>query len=299
MTLLREIQDNAVGKDASAEVLLRQCLVLASRLQHDELRVWATQELRGYPPQTERPEYRKPFHTNVLGTFNGGFGQIMKNAGIPQFTVPEGELREHLFSAEVREGVGQIEQLLSSGESTFQIPWPADVVAIFQRREIYQGMVLMEAWQVIPATAYSSVLGGIRERVLQFALDIERLDPAAGEAAPNERPLAEPQIAPIFHQNFFGDNTTLAVGGRDVTQTVSAVPLDVDGLVAALQELGIDKDEQEILVEAVRSDQQDGAFPGPQTHAWIERLRGGTVQLGSGVAIGTATDLIMKLLHLS
>ena len=78
MTLLREIQDNAVGKDASAEVLLRQCLVLASRLQHDELRVWATQELRGYPPQTERPPYRKPFHTNVLGTFNGGFGQIMK-----------------------------------------------------------------------------------------------------------------------------------------------------------------------------------------------------------------------------
>ena len=104
------------------------------------------------------------------------------------------------------------------------------------------------------------MLGGIRERVLQFALDIERLDPAAGEAAPNERPLAEPQITQIFHQNFFGDNTTLAVGGRDVTQTVSAVPLDVDGLVAALQELGIDKDEQEILVEAVRSDQQDGAF---------------------------------------
>ena len=222
----------------------------------------------------------------------------MKNAGIPQFTVPEGELREHLFSAEVREGVGQIEQLLSSGESTFQIPWPADVVAIFQRREIYQGMVLMEAWQVIPAAAYSSGLEE-SETGLQFALDIERLDPAAGEAAPNERPLAEPQITQIFHQNFFGDNTTLAVGGRDVTQTVSAVPLDVDGLVAALQELGIDKDEQEILVEAVRSDQQDGAFPGPQTHAWIERLRGGTVQLGSGVAIGTATDLIMKLLHLS
>ena len=150
------------------------------------------------------------------------------------------------------------------------------MVAIFQRREIYQGMVLMEAWQVIPATAYSSVLGGIRERVFQFALDIERLDPAAGEAAPNERPLAEPQITQIFHQNFFGNNTTLAVGGRDVTQTVSAVPLDVDGLVAALQELGIDKDEQEILVEAVRSDQQDGG-PRPadarldRTLAWWNR----------------------------
>jgi hypothetical protein len=273
--------------------------MLASRLQHDELRVWATQELRGYPADAERPPYRKSFHTNVLGTFNGGFGQIMKNAGIPQFAVPDGDLRDLLFYAEVREGVGQIEHLLSTGQSVFQIPWPADVVALFQRREIYSGMVLMEAWQVVPATAYSSVLSGIRERVLQFALDIERLDPAAGEAAPDEKPLAEQQVTQIFHQTFFGDNTNLAVGGRDVVQTVSTPLLDIDALVAGLRELGIGGEEQEMLVEAVRADQHEGAFPGPQTHAWIERLRAGSIQLGSGVAIGTAVDLITKLLHLS
>jgi hypothetical protein len=298
VSLLRDIQDSAVGTSAPVEVLLRQCLVLASRLQNDELREWATQELRGYRANADRPAYRKRFFTTVLGNFNGGFGSGMRNAGIPQFSVPE-QLRDNLFYAEIRQGVAQIERLLADGEDTLQIPWPADVVGLLQQRTIYSGMVLMEAWQVIPATALSSVLSGIRDRVLQFALAIERENPAAGEAPPDQIPIAESRVTQIFNQNFYGDHTAVAAGGRDVVQRVTT-SVDIDSLVAALRELGIHEDEQEAFVEAVREDERDGSSsPGPNTRAWLARLQNGTIQLGSGVAITTATDLILKLLHVS
>ena len=299
MSLLRDIQDSAVGTNASVEVLLRQCLVLASRLQNDELREWATQELRGYSAEADRPVYRKRFFTNVLGNFNGGFGSAMRNAGIPQFSVPE-QLHDRLFYAEVKEGVAQIERLLATGEHTLQIPWPADVVGLLQQHPIYDnGMVLMEAWQVIPATAFSSVLSGIRDRVLQFALDIERENPAAGEAPPDQIPIAESLVTQIFNQNFYGDHAAVATGGRDVVQRVTT-SVDIDGLVTALRELGVHKDDQEALVEAVREDERNGSSsPGPKTRAWLARMQNGSIQLGSGVAITTATDLILKLLHVS
>jgi hypothetical protein len=46
----------------------------------------------------------------------------------------------------------------------------------------------------------------------------------------------------------------------------------------------------------VREEQETGAFPGPKTQAWPALLEKGSVQLGSGVTIGVATDLLGKLL---
>ena len=58
MTLLRDIQQDAIGEDTSVSVLLRQCLVLSARLQHDQLREWAQLELNGYPGDASLPPYR-------------------------------------------------------------------------------------------------------------------------------------------------------------------------------------------------------------------------------------------------
>ena len=80
-------------------------------------------------------------------------------------------------------GVPETESLPSSGEQTFTFPWPTDVVALVQTR-FYTNMNLMQAWKVIPATVFHGTLSGIRDRVLQFALEIESENPAAGEAEP-------------------------------------------------------------------------------------------------------------------
>jgi hypothetical protein len=296
LSLLRDIQDNAVGKDASVEVLLRQCVLLASRLQHAPLREWANLELKGYPDEVPLPEYRPKIGTQVLGDFAGPMGSGAKNVGLPPAAIPDQFefAKEHLFTAQVRQGVSEIENLLASGETSFSVPWPMNFVAALQGC-FYAHMNLMSARQIIPATVMSSTLSGIRDGVLQFALDIERENPEAGEAAPGDAPISEQRVTQIFNQHFHGDHTTFAAAGRDVAQAVHT-SIDIAGLEAALRGLEIANEDREALVVAVREDESDGSAPGPRVHAWMEKLRDGGIQLGSGVAIGTAADLLAKLL---
>jgi len=293
---LREIQDAAIRSDTEVAVLLRMCLQLAASLPSAQLRELATRELRGYPHEASLPLYRKRFHTPVYGTFTDGHA-IVRNQGVAMTSLPEGmlSLRDDLFYTAIRSGVHQIETLVASGRDVFEIPWPADAVrllaGVFNPR-----LVLVEASQVVPATAYTTVLGGIRDTILQFVLDLEVVDPEAGEPAPNERPISATQVTQIFTQNFYGANAVVANAGRDVTQTVTTI--DVASLEVSMQGLGIGREEQRALIAAVHEDEQDGAAPGPRTRAWYLRLQNGAVALGSSVAVETATHVLGKLLGL-
>ena len=106
VTLLREIQDAAVGTDVPVSVLLRRCLVLAARLEHEPLRDWARQELEGYSDDADLPPYRPKVGTTVRGNFSGAFGSSLSNAALAKSVVPE-EWRDHLFTTEVRDRVAQ------------------------------------------------------------------------------------------------------------------------------------------------------------------------------------------------
>lgn len=273
MSLLRHIQNSAVGKDASVEVLLRQCVVLAARLQHDPLRDWANRELTGYPVEESLPPYRPNINTTVLGNLAGPFQSGLRNAGLAASCIPDDwGLRDALFTFEVRMGVSEMESLLASGHQTFTFPWPTDVVALVQTR-FYADMNLLQAWKVIPATVFHSTLSGIRDRVLQFALEIESENPAAGEAEPGETPIPDQRVTQIFTQNIYGDNAAVATAAGDAVVSTDT-NINLETLRVALRGLGVDDAAQEELVTAVR---EEGSS-------------------GSGVTIATAADLLGKLL---
>jgi hypothetical protein len=291
VSLLRDIQNDATSDDASITVLLRRCMILATRLQHEPLKEWARLEMDGYPEGTPLPSYRPQVATQVLGDFAGPFGSEARNKGLPESAVAE-ELRVGLFRVEVREKVAQIEALVASGETQFVLPWPTDVVAAYQDH-FMEMMTLVSARQVVPSTVFIGVLSGIRDRIVQFALEIEELDPAAGEAAPGQAPIEQGQVTQIFNQTFHGDNTAFAAGGRDVHQAQAAV--DISAVRQAAAAFGIDADEQEALATAL---DQDGGVAGVKTRAWIERLKAGAVTIGSGVATGTVVAALQGVLHL-
>lgn len=292
-TLLREIQSSALSVDTSVEVLLRQCVVLAARLHHQPLREWAKRELAGYPGHEPLPPYRPKINTTVLGNLAGPFQSGLRNAGLAASVIDDAALRDALFTFEVRAGVPEIETLVASGEQTFTFPWPTDVVVMFQG-SFYQHMNLMQAWKVLPATIFRSTLSGIRDGVLQFALDIEAENPGAGEAAPGEVPIPQEQVSQIFNQHFYGSIGAVATAARDIGRVSGTI--NVAALEAALRGLGIESDEQALLVHAVREDEQETGSAGPRTQQWLDRLRAGSISLGSGVTVGVATDLLLKVL---
>jgi len=294
VSLLREIQASAVGTDTSVAVLLRQCLVLAHRLQHEPLRDWAKLELGGYPADVLLPPYRQKYRTHVIGHLSGGFGSEMRDVGLPPAGVPDAELREMLFTADTRQGVAAIEQLLSVGDDTFQSPWPMDAVAVLQSR-FWDGYNLVEAHKVIPATALAATLSGIRDRVVLFALEIEAEDPQAGEAAPGEPRIAEQRVTQIFTNTIYGGNNVITGAGRDATVVVHNSRIDAawPELARSLSELGVPQSELEELGVALRTDGDPSDELGPATQSWADRLRAKVTSGGIVLAQSATVEMVV------
>src|SRR5437588_368821 len=127
MTLLAEIQTDAIDTSVSVSVLLRKCLLLAARLGHAPLREWVENELNGYPNGDVVPPYRAKQPARVRGDFSGPMNFCWQGAEIPKSAVPE-QWRETLFTVEFTSSVAEYEALVATDDGSFRIPWPTDVV---------------------------------------------------------------------------------------------------------------------------------------------------------------------------
>lgn len=216
MSLLRQIQDAAIDSSIDLPMLLRKCKVLAARLGNEDFKRWIENELSGYDRKEDLPDYRI-LNVNSKGHFSGAFGSGLRNADIPLMCVPE-DFRENLGHSYLMQPVAAIASLVSENQTaTVQDPWNPDLVAHFGR-EIYERMVCMQAWRVIPGPALVAALDSVRTRVLNFVLEIEAQNPAAGETMPNEKPLPQETVQHIFNTNIIGNVQNLAAGNTDVRQ---------------------------------------------------------------------------------
>jgi hypothetical protein len=174
MTLLRKIQDAAVDSRSNISDVLRQCVILASRLGHEGFKKWVDDELNGYPPGVEVPPYRVMKGSQSIGHFMGPGGEQINNVPLPYANVPE-PLRQRVSQIEFREGAGALSAMVERDEDSIS-PWPADLIARVATRFI-AGRTLMAAHIKVPRNVIVGVLDGVRNRVLKFALEIEAPKP--------------------------------------------------------------------------------------------------------------------------
>lgn len=216
MSLLRQIQDAAIDSSIDLPTLLRKCKVLAARLGNEDFKQWIDNELVGYDRKEDLPEYRV-LNVNSKGHFSGAFGSGLRNGDIPLSCVPQ-DFRENLGHSYLMQPVAAIASLVSNKDTgTLQEPWNPDLVAHFGQ-EIYERMVCMQAWKVIPASALVAALDSIRTRILNFVLEIEAQNPAAGEAMVNEKPVPQETVQHIFNTYITGNVQNVATGSTNVRQ---------------------------------------------------------------------------------
>ena len=304
-TLLREIQDAAAGSKVPVTELLRKAQILAARLDHQPLKDWIRWELDGYPDEDSLPEYRRLGRVMVKGHFQGAFGSGLQNAQIAEasFSGEDEWVRENWFRHDFYEGVASLEAILESSDQTFQVPWPADLLALYGR-QMYEGMVCMQAMKVISRGSIVHVLDAVRNKLLAFSLEIEREAPDAGEAAPGEHPVPEEKLTQIFNTNIYGGQATVAAGNRDVVQRPIQTQLQINWneLEAELHGLGLGTDETAELRSALESDAAitpPGQL-GPATQGWLgkitQKVAAGSLTLASGVTTDMVAALVLKAL---
>ncbi len=255
MSLLRDIQDAAIDANTELSTLLRKCKVLAARLNNAEFNKWVEYELNGYPSVEELPEYRI-LRVNSKGHFSGPFNSGLRNADIPLFCIPE-KYREFIEHSYLVDPIASIENLIKHKDSRNpQEPWSPDLVAIVSK-DIYHNMSCMQAWKVIPKQAIIAVAETVRNRVLNFVLEIEAEAPESGEAPLKSSPIPQEKIHQIFNTYITGDVQNIATGSSNFRQkAIQKSSTDnkiFEDIIAAISEVKDDLNTKSSLVLSIEA----------------------------------------------
>lgn len=243
MSLLRDIQETSIDDKVGLPTLLRKCKVLAARLGNEEFKLWVDNELNGYKSVDDVPDYRI-IPVFLKGHFAGAFGSGLRNATIPITCFPE-QFQEELSTISFSAPVASLESLVTEdNDGATRISLLPELIA-FYGQQIYDGYNCMEAWKIVSNNLIIALLDTVRNRILQFVIEIESEDPNAGEAPLNSNPVPQEKVSQIFNTYITGDVHNIANASSDFSQNVQ-INSDLNaelfnGLLEAIKQTDLDK----------------------------------------------------------
>ena len=267
MILIDELSSDLVSASGDLPSTLRRAKVLARSLGVPEFREWVDSELEGYSERSKAPSYRQ-FKPVNLGTYSGFFGLTFQNVPLPTYVLPE-PVKGFAETLVVTDGVAVLEELKSQPH---QVKWPPEfVIAAREHLKLESGDVLVDAHQPLPAHCISGILDQVKNRLLDFVLDLQENEISGDALAMQETP---PELVRnLFVVNIFGDKNIVASGER-VSQLVNDVREgDIESLIGQLKDLGLGEDDLEELKTAMADvPPSSSSGLGSATQGWLGRM---------------------------
>jgi hypothetical protein len=303
MKMLDEIIAGAVDHNFPIATVLRKCLILAHTLKNEKLKSWVQSELNGYDDPKALPDYRIA-SVQAVGTFLGTFNRQINNQPLPSNALKEAH-RDWAQTAYLQQPVAAYETTVKDPETkSVQFHWPANLVVLYQHTFFPdQGYTLNRAHQVIPISCLVGLVESVRNRLLQFALEIKN-EIGSSDATPTNPPPAE--VEKLVVNIIQGGQTNVYGGsiGGDVIQGVhqTVVKGDFATLSGALQQIGFPDTCLGELKAALDADGQAGHKTGigPKVAGWIKSsikaLATGTLKVGADVAEKVVTAAVLAYL---
>jgi hypothetical protein len=311
VTRLSEIIDAAAADVVPVATLLRQVKIVASRMGTLELEDWVNRELSGYDSVGDLPPYRGPFPAEVLGKFTGPFGASATLA-IPQMSLPEALQSGGAFEVAFTDPITALEQLAQANTDeggNLQNPWPGDMIAYVNnlthtgKTRLLDGYGLIHAYRPVSPAQIAAVVDAVRTRVLNLALDLEKVAPTAGDPGDGTS-LNKEQVQTIVTNNIYGDGNNLSVGSPGSVQSSNIVKKgDLAGLRTAIAATGLQEEEVAAVLAAVQADESEaraaGATPAPgqRTQSVLGRLALGAGNASGRVATSAAGGIVGGLVR--
>ena len=291
-----QIQNEIVYSSRPISDVLRKAKILATLLGDPEFKRWTTSELSGYQSNDEVPDYRK-FKAPTLGTFADYSGRIARNVPIAMALLPE-ELRKFGEVMTFRQGVTEIDAIRRQ-KVDYRSPWPAEALALGRIYfEEHNGTTLLEAWRPFTKPQMDGILDQVRNRLLDFLLELQQIDPDVMTSEAAIRAVARDTVQNVFHTKILGNENTVATGTH-FTQTASSPvkAMDTRSLCDHLRSLGIPANSVASLQDALA---EDGKRPqgqlGHSVKSWIARMTVKALDGTWSIALDTAASLLKKAL---
>lgn len=292
-SLLDDVIAGAAGT-APVALLLRQVKILASRTDAEVLQEWVTQELDGYPTDLPVPAYRGPFPLTVMAHLVSPYGRELRNFQLHPAHFPSEFQDGPLLNFLLRQPIAELETLASDDFTTMM--WPRDGEVVFQLLQQRGELLLqLDDYQLVQvrcpvaSTVFIRVLAAVRNKILDLALDIEKVAPAAGQPGADDQ---DNYRAATVITNHFHAGTSVMMGDNP-TQLVLHLPAlgDRAGLVKYLAAAGVPLPDLDELEAALDEDEADATASEPRqrrTRAWFAKA---STTIGTGVATGVLTQV--------
>lgn len=195
-SLLQEIIIEATRENGDLPRMLRLCLVLASRLNHQPFKAWVRHELEGYGQCLELPAYR------IFKCINRGSFVTMTYDGeldLPISVLPK-ELTESFRTAKFRQGISECIELAFNANkngAALRVPWPQKLAENYGSKMVQYGHCT-SAWQEVAPSDFSGLPDRVKTVALDFALEVETVCPRVCETAESNIGISEELIDEIY-----------------------------------------------------------------------------------------------------
>ncbi len=251
MSLLDEIERDALDDHVSVATSLWKCVALGGRSGSAAMRDWATRELDGYEGGEELPDYRivvAPLQLDGMNMSGMIRGQAVPPSALPDFV--GADIREEV---QLRFGIAQIEDLARQSEIKLGLPMGGDLVRLMNAENEQRGTrgqhIDRIYWAVSP-TAFRGVVSHVRTSLVKLIAELRATTPE-GHAAPSQD-AADQAINFVISgkrakvnvnaAQAFGTATTATVNGAAPTEpptwtawrTVGAVVVGLATIAAAV-----------------------------------------------------------------
>jgi AbiTii len=291
MELLDQIIKGATGDTESLATLLRKCLVLASILKNESLKIWAESELNGYPGVDVLPPYRKIDRIIARGHFLGPFGSQLHDQPLSPHVLDE-EHRGWATTAFLQQPIAayQDELMLKGG----RIDWPPMLTALYQTKYM-DHMVLNRAWQEIAPSVFASLVDTVRTKILSLALELRE---QLGEVGDKPDKLAAEKVNQSVVYQIYGGNNIIAATAQTIHQAGRdiIIPGDLPSLLRALTHAGVEDVDAKQIISALTDDGAEGKPSiGQKTLSVIKTVAQKLVETGKTISVSAATSVLTQL----
>ncbi len=202
--ILSQIQANILDHEVPLSDILRKAKVLASELGSDELTLWVDQELNGYTEPGTLPDYRI-LHTSVSGTWTNGYWMV-HNRGVPLLSIKDEDLRKHLTTFSVPQGIRTVEQFTRLPQDRHFMVAP-DTTTYVNSQVGEGGYGYSQLHYAVGPHNFEQILDTVRNRLLDFVLKLgKRWDP--GEPPPAHEVVGE-LVSIVIYNNPQGGNVSV------------------------------------------------------------------------------------------
>lgn len=284
-SLLDQIIDGSTDGAVKTSDLLRKVQVATRRVGAPEIETWVKHELNVYSTDACLPSYRM-LSTVVNGLFTGpGHSRITQALPIhPSFTDD--------FTVSLKQPLVELESF-ADAEKDAQSEWPVWRVKAYEESGAFAIPFygLFSIWNVISRPSLRGVIDSVRNKAMEFALDLQEEYPNAGRV---DGPTVETdtKLATVVYNvnnNIFGNGTNIATGSKS-NQKIR-IEGNSDEFVRELVKLGLNNEAVDEFVAAI----DDGGVDGAATRSFIERIKSGAVSFSGNASASVVGGVLIEL----